>query len=218
MNMKMSSNKIMDRFLADVPEWKSHVPQLQAAIEMICDGHRRGALLMTCGNGGSAADASHIVGELVKNFRIMRPIDRALREKILAVDPAGGAVTAEKLQQGIRAASLSAESIVLTAMGNDVDFSMCFAQQVSALGRPGDIVLGLSTSGNSPDVVKALQVARAMGLKTIGLTGRRTCAMQSVCDVLFQAPADETYRIQEFHLALYHVICAVVETELFGAE
>ncbi len=218
MKIKNKSQQIIDQLFTDVPQLQEQLTPLRRAIEILVEGHARNALLLTCGNGGSASDASHIVGELVKSFRIARPLSPALRERIRICDPVNGATTADKLQMGIRAVSLSSESILLTAMGNDVDFRYSFAQQVCALGRPGDIILALSTSGKSANIVTALQVAKAAGMHTIGMTGRKECPMQSLCDVLFQAPADETYRIQEYHLALYHAICSVVENELFATE
>lgn len=215
MQLTTSSQKILDQFSVNVPQWNDQLISIIQCIDLICGGYRRHVLLMTCGNGGSASDASHIVGELVKSFRMARPIDAELRARLINIDPQNGAVTADQLQCGLRAVSLSSESVLLTAMGNDVGFEMCFAQQVCALGCPGDILLGLSTSGRSTNVIKALQVAKAKGIHTIGMAGNRPCPMRNLCDIYFPAPADETYRIQEFHLALYHVICAVVENQLF---
>lgn len=185
---------------------------IERAVEMICRCYRAGGKVLVCGNGGSAADAEHIVGELAKEFRLPRAISAEHAQKLQKID----AALSEKLQGGVAAISLVSQSSLATAIANDTDATMVFAQQVYVYGKPGDVVWGLSTSGNSRNVVRALQVARAFGMATIGFKGASCAAMDKWCDVLLKAPETETYKIQEFHLPLYHAVCMMVEEELFG--
>ena len=164
---------------------------------------------------GSAADAEHIVGELMKGFRLKRPLPAALRERLAAFG-AGG--LADRLQGALPAMALSGASPLATAIGNDQDGVLCFAQQVLGYGRPGDVFLGLSTSGNARNVVAAARVARALGLRTIALTGRDGGVLAAVVELAVKAPATETYLIQEMHLPIYHALCAAVEEGIFGGE
>ena len=186
---------------------------ISRAAQIICDCHRAGGKVLVCGNGGSAADAEHIVGELVKEFKLCRALPAADVARLEAVNPA----LIGKLQCGVAAISLVSQTSLTSAVANDTDASMTFAQQVYAYARPGDVVWGLSTSGNSRNVVHALQVARAFGLSTIGLSGQNPGAMDEYSDVLIKVCETETYKIQELHLPVYHAICMMVEQELFGA-
>jgi D-sedoheptulose 7-phosphate isomerase len=145
---------------------------------------------MFAGNGGSAADAQHIAGELVSRFNFDRP--------------------------GLSAIALSTDTSILTCIGNDYGFERVFARQIEALGRPGDVFVGISTSGNSPNILAALEAARKKGLTTVGLTGRKGGQMPDLCTHILRAPTDATPRIQECHLATYHLLCGVVEEAIFG--
>ncbi len=187
---------------------------LSAATEAVADCHAHNGLVLLCGNGGSAADAAHISGEWLKGFLSLRP---PLPEQAAGLmRELGDASLASKLQRGLRVVNLCEASSIITATANDLDPSLIFAQQVFALGRPGDILIGLSTSGNAENVTRAMQTARATGLTTIGFTGARTGRMDSFCDLLFKVPETETYRVQELHLPLYHALCARVEAACFG--
>lgn len=181
-------------------------------VQLICDCHRAGGKVLVCGNGGSAADAEHIVGELVKEFKLPRKISAEDAARLREINPE----LVGRLQRGVCAFSLVSQTSLATAIANDTDASMIFAQQVYSYGKPGDIVWGISTSGNSLNVVQALQVARAFGMETIGLCGANGGAMEKYSSVLLQAPETETYRVQELHLPIYHAICMMVEQELFG--
>jgi len=186
---------------------------LNAAVELLCECHKRDGLILVCGNGGSAADAAHITGELLKGFRLARqPSPTQLSALQRNLEPAK---LAEKMQQGVRAINLCESSAVLTAISNDLGAELVYAQQVFALGRPGDVLIGISTSGNAVNVVHALQTARSVGLDTLGLTGSNPGRMDSYCDLLFKVPEMETYKIQELHLPLYHALCGMIETEIF---
>jgi phosphoheptose isomerase len=213
--LSTSSQSILDRFVMEHPAWQSQSIQLLNAVGQLCKAYHQHALLLTCGNGGSASDASHIVGELVKCFRIPRPLPAADQHAWQQHYGDAGQQIAARLACGLRAVSLSSESVNLTAMGNDVGYDMAFAQQVQALGQNGDILMAMSTSGQSANIITALKTARVKGMSTIGMTGQNTCQMDDVCDLIFHAPATETYRVQEHHLALYHALCMLVENELF---
>jgi len=169
-----------------------------------------GGKLLLCGNGGSAADCDHIVGELMKGFLLRRPVPAEV-----AGHPAlegEGAL----LQGALPAISLVGQTALSTAYANDVAAEMIFAQQVYGLGRPGDVLLGISTSGNAKNVCSALRVARAVGMQTIGFTGAGGGQMLDLCDICLRVPATETYRVQEMHLPLYHALCAMLEVAFFA--
>jgi len=187
---------------------------LSGAVASLAACHRRGGLVMVCGNGGSASDGAHIVGELMKGFKLRREVSPARRGALLAVDPSG--TLAGTLQEGVRAVCLADAPALVSAVGNDLSWEVVYAQQVLALGKPGDVLIGLSTSGNAKNVVRAFQTARAFGVQTIGFTGACGGAVRAWCDILLAVPETETYRVQELHLPLYHALCAMVEEELFG--
>jgi D-sedoheptulose 7-phosphate isomerase len=189
-----------------------------ASVDLICSCHRGQGKLLVCGNGGSASDSDHIVGELVKSFALPRKISEDDRDRLCLLGGDSWEYLASKLQQGVAAISLTGHSALSTAIQNDTSASIIFAQQVYAYGRPGDIVIGLSTSGNSANVVLALETAKAFGLHTIGFRGATPARMDRYCDILLAAPAASTPLIQEFHLPIYHTICLMVEEELFGAK
>lgn len=199
-----------------------HYPQLEAcreniakAYELLLECGKGGGLVMTCGNGGSAADATHIVGELMKGFKLHRPLDEAERKVVIDSCQADGEYLADRLQKGIRAVSLDDQTAIGTAVANDNGADMIFAQQVYGYARKGDVLIGLSTSGNSGNVVRACQVARALGAKVIAMTGSGGGKMKALSDAFIGVPATDTYRIQEYHLPVYHALCAMVESELF---
>lgn len=172
---------------------------------------------MICGNGGSAADSEHIVAELMKSFLRRRPISSEHVAQLEKADQAQGKSIATRLQGTLAAVSLASPVSLTTAIANDIDFEMIFAQQVYGLGRPGDVLLGISTSGNSKNVLNAVIVARAFGLKTIVLTGRSGGALAPKADVAIKVPADNIAEIQELHLPVYHWLSTELE-EIFFAE
>ena len=172
--------------------------------------------LLIAGNGGSAADSEHIAGELMKRFRILRPVPVAFSEKLKEIDPERGTYLSEKLEQSLTAIPLVAHAPLSTAYINDVDGLGVFAQQLYGFGRKGDVFLGISTSGNSKNVMYATVVARALGLKIIALTGMEGGELAKVADVAIQVPETETYMIQELHLPIYHCLCLMLEDHFFG--
>jgi D-sedoheptulose 7-phosphate isomerase len=198
------------------PDLVDVISAVEAAAQAIIATYRGRGKLLICGNGGSASDSDHIVGELMKGFELPRPISDDLRDRLMRIDAARGAYLADHLQRALPAISLSSHAALSTAIANDIAGDMGFAQQVLGYGQPGDALLGISTSGNSANVLNALQVARALGLRTLGLSGRTGGQMPALCDVLICVPYDRTLEIQERHLAIYHTLCLLIEQEFFG--
>lgn len=182
--------------------------EIMATYEAILRCYKNGGKLLVCGNGGSAADADHIVGELMKGFFKKRPLPTELAQKI-------GEISVN-LQSAMPAISLTQHNALSTAFLNDVDPQMIFAQQVLGYGKCGDIFLGISTSGNSQNIIKAATVAKALGLKTITLTGQKECQLDQLCDISIKAPATITADIQEYHLPIYHTLCGMLEEAFFA--
>ncbi|MHB9037553.1 MAG: D-sedoheptulose-7-phosphate isomerase [Armatimonadota bacterium] len=216
MTLKTITLQHLDTLLTRYPALTGLREHVGHATELICESCRSGGKLLVCGNGGSAADSEHIVGELMKSFVLPRKLRRQDVDALRATGVDGWEGLADKLQRGVPAVSLVGHAALASAISNDVDPSMIYAQQVYVLGRPGDVLLGLSTSGNSRNVVKAIKVAKAFGLKTIGFTGNRQSEMEMICDITIKAPCEETYQVQEYHQPIYHAICLMVEEEMFG--
>ncbi|MBQ9614733.1 MAG: SIS domain-containing protein, partial [Selenomonadaceae bacterium] len=185
-------------------------------VELLCECYHAGHKLITCGNGGSASDAEHIVGELMKGFLLPRKLDAGMQKKLEEICPDEAAYFMENLQGALPAISLVNETALNTAFANDQAPDLSFAQQVLGLGNAGDVLLGITTSGNSTNVLYAVQMAKAKGMKTISLTGRQGGKIKGMTDVSICVPEDETYRIQEYHLPVYHMLCIAVEQEFFG--
>ena len=201
----------LDNLTERYPELAPLKEKIGAAVDMIIESYKNGGKVLLCGNGGSAADSEHISGELLKGFMELR---RPEGDELLALTEALGE-DAVKLQRGVAAVPLTSLSASLSAFANDVDPELVFAQLTYALGKRGDVLICLSTSGNSKNVVKAARVARALGIKTIGMSGESGGAFLSICDITVNAPSSETYKVQEYHLPIYHAICAEVERILF---
>ena len=185
------------------------------AAGILVESVRKGGKLLICGNGGSAADSLHIVGELMKGFLLKREIPSQMRARLAERFPEDAAYYANNLQETIPAISLVNEVSLLTAYGNDKCAELAFAQQVLGYGRTGDILMVLSTSGNSANVIHAAKVASVLGLKVLALTGADGGRLAAVSDILLAVPATETYEVQELHLPVYHALCMAVEAELF---
>jgi D-sedoheptulose 7-phosphate isomerase len=205
-------DELIERYPALAPTRTS----IEAAFQALSDSYASGGKLLVCGNGGSAADADHIVGELMKGYLKRRPIPDDVRVRLRAADSTLGPALAEHLQGALPAINLTAGSALLSAFGNDVRPEFAYAQAASGHGRKGDVLLGISTSGNASNVRSALVVGRAVGMTTIGLTGRGGGAMAGLCDILIAAPAVRTFEIQELHLPIYHCLCAMIEERFFA--
>ena len=216
--MKKTTLKKIDDLIDRYPALKICRDDLINAVEMICESFRNGHKLLTCGNGGSAADSMHIVGELMKGFLLKRSIkdfDSDLYEKLKKNYPQDVEYFTENLQCALPAISLVGETALTTAFANDQAADLIFAQQVLGLGREGDILLAITTSGNSINVLHAVKVAKLKNIFTIALTGRTGGKIKNLADISICVPANSAYTIQEFHLPIYHMICIAAENEFF---
>ena len=205
----------LERLGARYPDLKPCLNDTLRAFEILRDCFAAGGKLLICGSGGSAADSEHIVGEM-KSFKRARPLPDAVRARLTETFPEEGEALAARLQGALPALSLVSQTALLTAVANDVSAELIFAQQVYGYGRAGDAVLAISTSGDSANVLSALRVARALGLRTVGLTGRGGGEMTGLCDVTIRVPEDETLEIQERHLPVYHALCEMLENAFFA--
>ena len=178
--------------------------------------YETGGKILIAGNGGSAADSEHIAGELMKRFKLSRPVSKSFAERLKEVDFERGSALAENLEQPLTAIPLVTHEALTTAYINDVDGLGVFAQQLFGYGKRGDVFLGISTSGNSQNILNATVVARAAGIKVIGLTGAMGGELSAVADVAVKVPEKETYLIQELHLPIYHCWCMMLEDRFFG--
>jgi D-sedoheptulose 7-phosphate isomerase len=216
--MKPSAQRYLDECLASYPALGPCKKDIVGAFEILVACYCGQGKVLACGNGGSAADADHIVGELMNKFAIKRSLTRAEIDavKSSAVSEADREFLLLHLQRQLPAISLSAHSPLVTAISNDEDAAMIFAQQVFGYGKKGDVLLALSTSGNSKNVLFALDVALIFGIKTICLTGKSGGRMNAIgCDVCIRVPEEVTYKIQQLHQPVYHALCAMVEAEMF---
>ena len=205
----------IEQLIAAYPDLDRCVPDIEAAFQILSTCYHNGGKVLTCGNGGSAADAEHIVGELMKGYLLKRPVSDEIRARLVSASPEDDDYLASRLQGALPAISLVSQTSLLSAISNDTAADMGFAQQVYAYGQEGDVLIGLSTSGNSRNVILAMQVARALGLRTIGLTGPTGGALKPLCEVCICVPAENTPAIQERHLPIFHVLCAMLEEEFF---
>jgi D-sedoheptulose 7-phosphate isomerase len=205
------------QLLKRFPEFKALSSAISAAVEQICATYQAGGKILVCGNGGSASDSEHIVGELMKGFKLPRSLREAEIARFAQAPNAEARQLAARLQRGLPAISLAGHPALSTAIANDTGADMVFAQQVYVLGKPNDIFIGISTSGNSANVVNAAIVARICGLLTIGMTGEKACRLDQFSDIAIKVPAQECHRVQEYHMPIYHAICLAVEERLFGA-
>lgn len=184
--------------------------------ELLEDCYAKGGKLLIAGNGGSAADAEHIAGELMKRFKTPRPIPNELKEKLVKIDPVRGEDLSKNLERPLMVIPLVAHEALTTAYINDVGGLGVFAQQLYGYGKEEDVFLGISTSGNSKNVMNATVVARALGLKVLGLTGKSGGELNEVSNICVKVPETETYMIQELHLPIYHCWCLMLEDYFFG--
>ena len=211
----MDHNNIFAALYENYPALKGCEKEIAAAYALLKNASVKRSLIMVCGNGGSAADCEHITGELMKGFNLKRPLSPAEKEKFAGIE--GGAAIADKLQGAVRCISLVSQVGVISAFANDIDPSLVYAQQVwGYAGCPDDVLIALSTSGNSLNVVNAAKTARAAGIKTLAVTGENDSLLSALCDVTVQLPAHTPFEVQELTLPLYHALCAALEAELFA--
>ncbi len=213
--MKNSTNAYLGELFGTCPNLIVCQEDILNVYQILFECFSKDRMLLICGNGGSAADADHIVGELAKGFALKRPISREVRNELYVNGDRSGEL-GNALQCGLKALNLSAQTSLCTAIGNDIGYNSVFAQQVVAFGRPGDVLLGISTSGNSSNIINAGIAANALGLRTIGLSGKTGGDMMGTFCNVIRAPEEKTHRIQELHMQIYHALCLMLERELFN--
>lgn len=212
----MFKNKEIDILVERYPQLSCIANDLYSCYSIIADCYKKGGKLLIAGNGGSAADAEHIVGELMKGFKLPRKVDDTFATHLCETNEELGNVLAQNLQGALPAIALDGHPALSTAYMNDCEPLLCFAQQVNGYGKEGDVFLGISTSGNSKNILYAAVTARAKGMKIIGLTGAKNSKLEQMSDVCIKVPQTETYMIQELHLPVYHCLCLMLENEFFG--
>ena len=217
--MRELDNRLMrhiDLLVERYPSLESAKEDIVAAYLLLEESYKNGGKLLVAGNGGSAADAEHIVGEPMKGFKLPRKPEADFAEKLVEENQELGSVLAENLQGALPAIALDGHPALSTAYMNDCEPLLCFAQQVNGYGKSGDVFLGISTSGNSKNVLFAATTAHAKGMKVIGLTGAKDSKLKDMSDVCIKAPQTETYMIQELHLPIYHCLCLMLEDRFFA--
>ena len=208
----------MDLLIKRYPELNVIEDSIVNAYLILEECYRNGGKLLIAGNGGSAADAEHIAGELMKGFKLPRKLRTDFAERLIEADEEMGSVLAVSLQGALPTIALDGHPALSTAYMNDCEPLLCFAQQVNGYGKEGDVLLGISTSGNSKNILYAAITARAKGMKVIGLTGAKNSRLEHLSDVCIKAPVTETFMVQELHLPIYHCMCLMLETAFFERE
>lgn len=212
----MENKAFLDELTGRYPKLISLRQEILKAGECLISCYKLGKKVLICGNGGSSSDSDHIAGELLKGFEQKRPLNESLRKQLIKESHERGTWLADKLQTGLPAISLSCHNGVMTAVANDIDGSLIYAQQVIGFGNKGDVLIGISTSGNSMNIIDAAITARAKGMTVIGLTGETGGKLKSFCDILINVPEKRTSFVQELHLPVYHTLCLMIENSLFG--
>lgn len=208
-------NSILKTLIKRYPPLEFCENEIRSAAELLIESYKKGGKLLLCGNGGSASDADHIVGELMKSFSKKRTVDSELAKSLRAISETRGDLLASTLEGALPAVSLNAHGALLSAILNDIGGDFVFAQQVVALGKKGDVLLAISTSGNSQNVIDACIVAKAKGVSTLGLIGKMGGELKNLCDVAICVPAVQTAEVQEYHLPIYHALCIMLEETFF---
>lgn len=209
-------NKHIELLTKRYPELDQCKNEIVQAYKVLEETYKNGGKLLIAGNGGSAADSEHIVGELMKAFKLPRLLSDNYKNSLINVNEELGTVLANNLQQSLPAIALDGHLALSTAYMNDCEPLLCFAQQVNGFGNENDVFLGISTSGNSKNILYAAVTAKAKGLKVIGLTGEKDSKLSEMSDVCIKAPSEETYMIQEYHLPIYHCLCLMLEDKFFN--
>lgn len=214
--MKTEIYKHIEVLVNRYPVLNSVKDEIVEAYFLLVESYKNEGKLLIAGNGGSAADAEHIVGELMKGFKLPRKLNENFTDKLISENEELGTVLAESLQGALPAIALDGHPALSTAYMNDCEPLLCFAQQVNGYGKAGDVFLGISTSGNSKNILYAATTAHAKGMKVIGLTGAKDSKLMQMSYVCIKVPQTETYMIQELHLPVYHCLCLMLEDEFFG--
>ncbi|MFR4981108.1 MAG: SIS domain-containing protein [Clostridium neonatale] len=216
--MKQSSIDILKELIYKYDKLEELYENIFEAINLLKNCYGNGCKVLVCGNGGSAADSEHIVGELMKGFLLSRTMKNQDKEKLKDMFPDDAYYLMENLQQALPTISLVSQTALQTAFANDNAPDLSFAQQVYGYGNCGDVLISISTSGNSKNVLYASQIAKMKQLKVISLTGDTGGKLKALSDVIINVPSNKTFEIQEYHLPIYHAICACLENEFFGEE
>lgn len=211
----MKGEDVLNELISRIPALESCKQEIGDAAEAIIECFTMHGKLLICGNGGSCADADHMVGELMKSFEKKRSLPEEFKKSLRAASEARGDYLAEHLQQAMPAISLCSHTSLVTAISNDMDASLVFAQQVAGYGRKGDVLFAISTSGNSQNVLDAAIAANAKDMIVIGLTGQHGGELLSYCDITICVPAIKTGQVQEYHLPVYHALCRIIESRFF---
>lgn len=214
--MKKNVKKEFEELFERYPQLESCRKDILKAYNTLLKAYDNQNKLLIAGNGGSAADSEHIAGELMKRFKVMRPLDKELSEKIMKIDPERGERLVKNLEMPLRAVPLTSHIAITTAYMNDADATGVFAQQLLGFGDEGDVFLAISTSGNSENIISACVVAKALGIKIIGLTGQKESKLSKISDICIRVPETDTFKIQELHLPVYHCLCLMLESHYFG--
>jgi D-sedoheptulose 7-phosphate isomerase len=214
----VENKKFLDELIRRYRQLENIRGKLNETAERLIRCYQNGNKLLICGNGGSSCDSDHIAGELLKGFEQKRSLDDAMRKSLISASGKRGQYLADKLQSGLPAISLSAHAGLITAVANDTDATLIYAQQVMAFGNPGDVLLGISTSGNAQNVLDAAVTARAKGMTVIGMTGETGGKLKALCDILINVPESRTAYVQELHLPVYHTLCLIIENHFFGIQ
>jgi len=211
----IQKDEIFDNLFRSYPSLEVCKDSINQAFNILKDTAVNLNTLYLAGNGGSAADSEHIAGELMKSFMAKRPIDGNLAQKLKDMYGEEGESLSLDLEGGFRAVPLPSLVSLSTAIINDVNSDIMFAQMLNSIGVKGDLFWGISTSGNSRNIVKAAMLAKAKGLKVMALVGEKECKLDKLCDVIIHVPETETYKVQELHLPIYHALCAMLESEFY---
>lgn len=214
--MKNEVMKHLDLLIERYPELSVCKESILEAYSILEESYLKNGKLLVAGNGGSAADSEHIVGELMKGFKNPRHLNEEYRNKLININNELGTILADNLQGTLPAIALDGHVALTTAYMNDCEPLLCFAQQVNGFGNNGDVFLGISTSGNSKNIIYASIVAKAKGMKVIGLTGEKDSKLSEIADICIKVPNTETFMIQELHLPVYHCLCLMLEEKFFG--
>ncbi|MBN1602341.1 MAG: SIS domain-containing protein [Chitinispirillaceae bacterium] len=215
--MKESVKKIFDDLFVRYPGLLPIADSVRASFDALKNCYSSGGKVLACGNGGSASDSEHLVGELMNKFNRKRPVSPDFRKRLSSLTGVTSVdYLADHLETPLPAISLVSQTALITAVANDISAEMIFAQQVFGYAQPGDILFAFSTSGNSPNILNAVNVARACNMIIIGFTGENGGKLKEICTITISVPAQKTYIIQEYHFPIYHCLCMMIEEEMFG--
>ena len=215
--MKETVKKELDELIERYPQLEVCKKDIEDAYLLLEEAYDKDHKLLIAGNGGSAADSEHIAGELMKRFKVGRPITKEFADKMIAIDHERGERLVKNLERPLRAVPLTSHIAITTAYMNDADATGVFAQQMLGFGDEGDVFLAISTSGNSENIISACVVAKALGIKIIGLTGEKESKLSEISDICIKVPETETFKIQELHLPVYHALCLMLESNYFNS-